>query len=388
MGIVNMSQKVNKRILHIMSSHGGGISTFIRNLATEIHRFGIVFDVVTYDDCPQEFIDTIRRTGGDVYQLRNPKKEGWLQFYKSFSRVVKLYNYDVIHCHISGYRALAYKMVSQFQSNAEFIIHAHYYVDDNQLSIPKRFLHYLNQVINYSASAKFVGCSRDAVQALFGYKIDREDMIIIPNSINPDGFIIDKDREQELVAVGEERYNIASDELVIGQVGRLTPIKNHTLMLQIAELAKLKQLKMRFLIAGSGELESELQSRIQQNNLSNYVQLIGRVSPIEELYPLFDVLLFPSIHEGLGTTAIESQAAGVPVVLSNTIPIEVELELGLTYRVNLEASPSTWLEQIIQASHTQPISQQERLMALERHNYTNIQAAKLYASSIAEYINY
>lgn len=383
-----MSQKVNKRILHIMSSHGGGISTFIRNLATEIHRFGIVFDVVTYDDCPQEFIDTIRRTGGDVYQLRNPKKEGWLQFYKSFSRVVKLYNYDVIHCHISGYRALAYKMVSQFQSNAEFIIHAHYYVDDNQLSIPKRFLHYLNQVINYSASAKFVGCSRDAVQALFGYKIDREDMIIIPNSINPDGFIIDKDREQELVAVGEERYNIASDELVIGQVGRLTPIKNHTLMLQIAELAKLKQLKMRFLIAGSGELESELQSRIQQNNLSNYVQLIGRVSPIEELYPLFDVLLFPSIHEGLGTTAIESQAAGVPVVLSNTIPIEVELELGLTYRVNLEASPSTWLEQIIQASHTQPISQQERLMALERHNYTNIQAAKLYASSIAEYINY
>lgn len=70
-----MSQKVNKRILHIMSSHGGGISTFIRNLATEIHRFGIVFDVVTYGPCPPEFVEAIRRTGGDVYQIKNPKKK-------------------------------------------------------------------------------------------------------------------------------------------------------------------------------------------------------------------------------------------------------------------------------------------------------------------------
>lgn len=92
-----MSQETNKRVLHIMSSHGGGISTFIRNLATEIHRFGIVYDVVTYDKCPQEFIEAIQRTGGDVYQLKNPKKDGWIQFFKSFSRVIKLYDYDIIH---------------------------------------------------------------------------------------------------------------------------------------------------------------------------------------------------------------------------------------------------------------------------------------------------
>lgn len=388
MGIVKMSQKVNKRILHIMSSHGGGISTFIRNLATEIHRFGIVFDVVTYEQCPQEFVEAIQRTGGDVYQIKNPKKEGWKQFYKSFSRVIKLYNYDVIHCHISGYRALAYKSISTFKSDAEFIIHAHYYVDDNQLTVPKRFLHYLNQMINQTTSAKFVGCSRNAVQALFSYKIERKDMVIIPNSINPADFLMEPDEEISLREQGRAKYGIADDTLVVGQVGRLAPIKNHALMIQVAELVKMKKLNIKFLIAGSGELEEELQNRIKVNQLEDYVQLIGRVSPIADLFPVMNVLLFPSINEGLGTSAIESQAAGVPVVLSNTIPMEVELGIDLLYRVDLNATPNEWLEEILKASKNRSVESSDRLMALERNNYTNIQAAKLYASSIAEYTNY
>lgn len=383
-----MSQKVNKRILHIMSSHGGGISTFIRNLATEIHRFGIVFDVVTYEQCPQEFVEAIQRTGGDVYQIKNPKKEGWKQFYKSFSRVIKLYNYDVIHCHISGYRALAYKSISTFKSDAEFIIHAHYYVDDNQLTVPKRFLHYLNQMINQTTSAKFVGCSRNAVQALFSYKIERKDMVIIPNSINPADFLMEPDEEISLREQGRAKYGIADDTLVVGQVGRLAPIKNHALMIQVAELVKMKKLNIKFLIAGSGELEEELQNRIKVNQLEDYVQLIGRVSPIADLFPVMNVLLFPSINEGLGTSAIESQAAGVPVVLSNTIPMEVELGIDLLYRVDLNATPNEWLKEILKASKNRSVESSDRLMALERNNYTNIQAAKLYASSIAEYTNY
>lgn len=388
MGIVKMSQKVNKRILHIMSSHGGGISTFIRNLATEIHRFGIVFDVVTYEQCPQEFVEAIQRTGGDVYQIKNPKKEGWKQFYKSFSRVIKLYNYDVIHCHISGYRALAYKSISTFKSDAEFIIHAHYYVDDNQLTVPKRFLHYLNQMINQTTSAKFIGCSRNAVQALFSYKIERKDMVIIPNSINPADFLMEPDEEISLREQGRAKYGIADDTLVVGQVGRLAPIKNHALMIQVAELVKMKKLNIKFLIAGSGELEEELQNRIKVNQLEDYVQLIGRVSPIADLFPVMNVLLFPSINEGLGTSAIESQAAGVPVVLSNTIPMEVELGIDLLYRVDLNATPNEWLKEILKASKNRSVESSDRLMALERNNYTNIQAAKLYASSIAEYTNY
>lgn len=261
-------------------------------------------------------------------------------------------------------------------------------MDDNQLTVPKRFLHYLNQMINQTTSAKFVGCSRNAVQALFSYKIERKDMVIIPNSINPADFLMEPDEEISLREQGRAKYGIADDTLVVGQVGRLAPIKNHALMIQVAELVKMKKLNIKFLIAGSGELEEELQNRIKVNQLEDYVQLIGRVSPIADLFPVMNVLLFPSINEGLGTSAIESQAAGVPVVLSNTIPMEVELGIDLLYRVDLNATPNEWLKEILKASKNRSVESSDRLMALERNNYTNIQAAKLYASSIAEYTNY
>ena len=64
------------------------------------------------------------------------------------------------------------------------------------------------------------------------------------------------------------------------------------------------------------------------NQLEDYVQLVGRISPIAELFPVMDVLLFPSINEGLGTTAIKAKRRSA-CVLSHTIPMEVEL--GLIY---------------------------------------------------------
>lgn len=383
-----MSQSINKRILHIMSSHGGGISTFIHNIATEIHHFGIVFDVVTFDQCPQEFIETIRKTGGDVYQLKNPKKEGWLQFQKSLARVMKLYNYDVIHCHISGYRAMAYRWVANFYSQAEFVIHAHYYIDVNQLNVSQKFFHYLNQVINQNLSSKFVGCSRNAVQSLFGYKIDRKDMIIIPNSIDPDDFIHSESQYQQLREEGRQEYQLSKETLVVGQIGRLTEVKNHKLTIQMAELAKMKQLNMKFLIAGAGELKDHLQARIDQNQLNDYVQLVGRIAPIGDFFPVIDVLLFPSLNEGLGTTAIESQAAGKPVVLTSSLPMELELNLDLLHRVSLNQTADKWLDEVIQASQSSSKNEDERLLALERHSYTNNQAAKLYSTLIAENTNF
>lgn len=387
-GVFRMKPSINKRILHIMSSHGGGISTFIHNIATEIHQFGIVFDVVTFDQCPPEFIETIRRTGGDVYQLKNPKKEGWRHFQKSLARVLQLYDYDIIHCHISGYRAIAYKWVAGFYSNAEFLIHAHYYVDDNKLSVRQKFFHYLNQVINSNLSTKYVGCSRDAVQSLFGYKIDRDEMVIIPNSIDPDDFIFSDERTEELREEGRRHYHIEQDTVVVGQIGRLTAVKNHSLTIQIAELAKVKQLNIIFLIAGAGELEESLQQRIIDNDLKDYVQLVGRLSPIGEFMPMIDVILFPSLSEGLGTTAIESQAAGKPVVLTASLPMELELDLGLLRRVDLSQTADKWLDELLEASKEPKIHSVERLLALQRHSYTNHQAAKLFSTLIAGNTNF
>lgn len=383
-----MPDKINRRVLHIMSSYGGGISTFINNIASEIYKLGIVFDVVTYGECPPSFIESIQRTGGDVYQLKNPKKEGWKQFSQSLSRVLRLYDYNTIHCHISGFRSIAYKLIVDRYTNANFIIHAHHYVDESKINIPQRLLHYLNQQINQSLSEVYVGSSRQAVQSLFGYNINKDDIVVIPNSINPKDFMYDELTWSHHRNKYRRQYGIDKDTILVGQIGRLDPVKNHQLTLKIASLAKDRKLAMKFIFAGAGDLEDHLRNEIASKNLEDYVQLIGRISPINELYPALDVLIFPSFSEGLGTTAIESQAAGLAVVLSNTIPNEVELNINLTKRLSLEDEAEKWLSELLKASQVKAVSRGQRLRALEKYHYTNIQAAKLYATFITAKTNY
>lgn len=378
-----MPRQRNIRILHIMSSHGGGISTFIHNIAREIQSYGIIFDVVTFGPCPDDFIQTIRRTGGDVYQIKNPKKDGWRQFKQSFKRILQLYSYQLVHCHIAGYRALAYKFLVNRYSRANFIIHAHHYVDEKRLNPVQKLLHYVNQQINQSISSRYVGCSRQAVESLFGYQIKREEILVIPNSISIEDYLYSSEAYQRLRAEKRQELGIAPQELVVAQIGRLEPVKNHQLTLDVAALARSKGLNMRFLLLGAGSLARELELKVTSLRLGESVKMLGRLSPIANYLPLIDCVIFPSFSEGLGTAAIESQAAGIPVVMSDVIPIEVELGLNLTKRLKLSQEAGEWLQAIIESQSSQRPDTSQRRLALEKHHYSNEQAAKLYASMIA-----
>ncbi len=55
-----------------------------------------------------------------------------------------------------------------------------------------------------------------------------------------------------------------------------------------------------------------------------------------------DLLLFPSIAEGLGMVAVESQAAGLRVIASDTTPRECQVIPGMVTFVSLQESPAQW----------------------------------------------
>lgn len=372
------------RVLHIMSGYGGGISTFIHNIASSIQAYGILFDVVTYDEVPESFRQVIQVTGGDVYQLNNPKKHGWRSFKASFTRVMDLYQYDLVHCHIAGYRAYIYKQLAQAKGIQRFVVHAHYSVDESQLHPFERLRHQIDQQVNRYVSDAYIGCSRMAIKSLYGYAIPNQQMMVIPNSIDPDEYLLDAATFQAKRDTFRQNHGLTDDDFVIGQIGRLAPGKNHRLTLEVASHARLQGLAGRFFIAGAGALEADLQQEIRSRSLEGRVVMLGRVSPIADFFPALDCLIFPSKSEGLGTVAIESQAAGIPVVMSNTIPREADLGLGLVKRTPLTADAETWYKALKEAKQRNIPSVDQRMEALEKHNYTNDEAARLYTLYLRE----
>lgn len=372
-----------KRILHIMSSYGGGISTFIYNLARSAQEQNLIFDVATYSDTPDIFDEIIHKTGGAVFRLKNPKRAGWRSYSKSMELPLKKYHYDAVHCHVSGYRAWAYyQLVKHFQPGLEkdFYIHAHYLYPSEVTSRSTQYKRRIDQKINRHLSRLPLGCSLQAIDSLFGSQ-EHGARVVIPNSISPDQFMRAPEDQQAIKQALRRRYATGNQEILIGQVGRLVPIKNHAFTLNLVQYSQNKGRPLHLLVAGEGPLKEQLGQQIIQKELTDSVRLLGRVSPIEALMLGLDALIMPSFAEGFGTVAVEAQAAGIPVLTSDQVVPEVDLGLGLVKQLSLETGEAVWYKELIKLidqNNKVQVSNQARSQAVHSHAFSDQAACAIY----------
>ena len=91
-----------------------------------------------------------------------------------------------------------------------------------------------------------------------------------------------------------------------------------------------------------------LEERIAAAGLEGRIQFVGIRKDIERLMLASDVLLFPSRGEGLGMVAVEAQAAGLPVLASNTVPRECVVVPELVRFQKVEAGEAAWADDLLQ----------------------------------------
>ena len=101
---------------------------------------------------------------------------------------------------------------------------------------------------------------------------------------------------------------------VVTTVGRLTPIKQHRLFLETARVVAALDPDAIFLVAGDGELRTELEQTARSLDFAGRVRFLGWRRDLEVVYGATDVFLLTSRNEGTPVALIESLAAGVPGV--------------------------------------------------------------------------
>ena len=107
-------------------------------------------------------------------------------------------------------------------------------------------------------------------------------------------------------------------EFLIGSIGRLVPQKNHARLLDMmARLVADGLVDARLVIVGDGPERTALEDRIGALGLGDVVTLAGRRDDVPDVLAAFDVLVLSSDREGHPLTALEAQAAGTPVVLTD-----------------------------------------------------------------------
>jgi GT2 family glycosyltransferase/glycosyltransferase involved in cell wall biosynthesis len=147
-----------------------------------------------------------------------------------------------------------------------------------------------------------------------------------------------------------ERLGIPQDRALIAIVGRLVPIKNHRLFVEIARrLQSADPDRYHFLIVGDGELKSGIQSLIHGHGLDHIFTFTGWLELNHAVYREIDLVLCTSHNEGTPLSLIEAIAAGVPVVSRDVGGVgDVMRRAGLDGPVD-SADPEAFLEPIKRA---------------------------------------
>ena len=128
------------------------------------------------------------------------------------------------------------------------------------------------------------------------------------------------------------RYNIADDEIAIGIVGRLVPIKNHELFLRALKVVADKSTrKIRAFIIGDGESRGKIESLAAELGLkfsndrpfeNNLLTFTSWIKEIDESNAGMDIIALTSNNEGTPVSLIEAQASGKPIISTKVGGIE------------------------------------------------------------------
>jgi glycosyltransferase involved in cell wall biosynthesis len=186
-------------------------------------------------------------------------------------------------------------------------VHAIY----SRTSVYPRYVQLLDRALAHGTS-KAIAISRSVrefcVRAM-GFRPDQVEVVPLPmprasaREVRP-----------EAVAALRERYGLTVDTPVVGAITRFYPEKATEVLVEaFAEVAR-RVPAARLLLVGDGPQRPVLEARARELGLADRIRFAGFQHDPELHVRLFRVTAVPSREEGLGMTAIESLAAGVPVV--------------------------------------------------------------------------
>lgn len=354
-----------KKILHVVGGMDvGGTETMLMNLYRNIDREKYEFHFISYYGREGFYDKEIESLGGKIVPLSFSKRWGALGSILELKRVIKENKYDAVHTHTlfnCGIGVLA-AMLAGVKIR---VSHAHTVFEEKNSFVKKCYINLMRGLIKIF-STNYLSCSDKAGEFLFGKDIlKNKKYSFIANYIDYKKFMDNSSRE-----IARELLQIKKDEVVIGHVGRFMEAKNHAFILEVLNILKGKGIKVKCIFVGDGHLRKDIESKIEEYSLKNEVIITGMVKETKTYLSCMDIFLLPSTYEGFGLVLLEAQSSGLNCMGSLAIQNEVDLEIGLLNRYDLNLGAEFWAEKVLEnLNNRKTISSKEIESAFIRKKY-------------------
>ncbi len=335
------------RILNLFTiMNRGGAESMVMNYYRNTDKAKVQFDFMVHRAEEGAYDEEIKSLGGRIFKM--PPIRPWteMSYRKTVSEFYKAHpEYKIIHSHMSELGV--YDFIEAERTGVPVrICHAHNRPYGFDLKTPVRF-YYKKRMMPYLTHLFM--CGEESGRYLFGKKYaDR--FIQMNNAIDVQKYSFDLTKRTQT----REKLNIAENQVAVGHVGRFYEQKNHAFLLEIfKEVHRINENTVLLLIGdNSGSLAQEIHRKVKDFGIEKCVRFLGTRSDVPNLLQAMDVFLFPSLFEGLSVASIEAQAAGLPVLISDAVPIECK-KTDLVEVIPLSEAPRVWAEKVLEAAKTQ-----------------------------------
>ena len=263
-----------------------------------------------------EYIPSLKRNINPVNDIR--------AFLKVYA-VIKSFKPQIVHTH--GSKSGLIGRLAAYRAKVPVIIHTfhghlfHSYYNSFFSSVLKRSERQLSRITS-TAIAISEWQKKELCEF---YKIaPAEKVKVIHLGITVQQSTEEKDQLRKSF---REKYNVGDEVIAIGIVGRIVPIKNLSMFVEVAaELLETTKMPLRFFIIGDGYLKKEVEEQCDSKKLSWTNNGTGIGTPviftswIDEIIPAIlglDIVVLTSNNEGTPMSIIEAQSCGKPVVATN-----------------------------------------------------------------------
>lgn len=350
-----MSKKVVVVVSHL--KQGGGITEIVlRFYSRLVRKYNYQVQIIAETKLPGVVIPEIPE-GIDL--VFSPSIKHFRQYVCFWKKVEKTTDENVfIHFHTDSLTKFIPYVILRHRRNV--VVHSHNSMNLRVTgNIIKRIAHkFGKKLINNYGFFRFA-CSDTAAKWLF----DNESYYQINNGIPLASFSFDPNKR----SVIRKKYNL-QDACVYGHIGRFEYPKNQLRLVRIFNEISKEQDNARLMLIGNGKDEMRIKRLVSELGIENKVYFTGFVANVDELLNAIDVIIFPSVYEGLPISLIEAQANGIPVYYSDAITNEVQI-LPTSHSFSLTSSDSDIANFVLGEQQRDQVSRSNAQSLVEKAGY-------------------
>ena len=309
------------RILHVFGQmNRGGAEMRTLDLMRHIDRKRYQFEFCCTSGSRGELAGEIIELGGRVHPIGLD-----VRFSNRFRKLVRDGHFDAVHSHLHYFSGYILRLAAR-EGVPSRIAHFRSTHDGHTNNLPRRLQRTVMRYWLDHFATRILGVSRASLQSAWGDGWQQDPRCeVIYNGVDIRQFT-----PSDPLAVRLE-YSIPSGSALFIHIGRMDPSKNHLRLLQIFERVIRLREDSYLILAGGGEsgIQQRVRTMAARLGIEARVIFAGTRSDVPRLLGAADLMIFPSLREGLPGAILEAAAIGTPVLASN-LPCILEISEHLT----------------------------------------------------------